>query len=255
MHYYNFNIGDYHAHTSHLDPIEDIAYRRMMDWCYLHESPLPDDVEQIARLIRMRTHCDCIANVLREFFIHSDEGWYQQRIATEVKQFIAKSEKAKRSAEARWSKKPQEKQTDNANASQTHSDRNANAMLTNNHKPITKNQEPINKKQETKKKTGRFTPPTTQEVNAYAKEHNLNLTGFHDYYESNGWMVGKNKMKDWEAAARGWSKRQTGFDKLNGNSQPFTKHPSHKVFKRKKSAGTSAGKVEGLKSIQSIIGR
>ncbi|MCP4984979.1 MAG: YdaU family protein, partial [Colwellia sp.] len=47
MHYYQFNIGDYTSHTSHLDPLEDIAYRRMLDWVYLHESPLPLSVKQI----------------------------------------------------------------------------------------------------------------------------------------------------------------------------------------------------------------
>jgi uncharacterized protein YdaU (DUF1376 family) len=68
MHYYQFNIGDYHTHTDHLSEMEDLAYRRMLDWCYLHEKPLPEDVAEVARLIRMRSHSDSIANVLREFF-------------------------------------------------------------------------------------------------------------------------------------------------------------------------------------------
>jgi uncharacterized protein YdaU (DUF1376 family) len=76
MFYYSFNIGDYQSHTSHhLSEMEDLAYRRMLDWCYLHEKPLPDDVEEIARQIRMRTHCDCIAIVLREYFKRTDDGW------------------------------------------------------------------------------------------------------------------------------------------------------------------------------------
>lgn len=67
MHYYQFNIGDYASHTAHLDPIEDIAYRRMLDWCYTHEVSLPEDVESIARLIRMRDHGSAIRDVLNEF--------------------------------------------------------------------------------------------------------------------------------------------------------------------------------------------
>jgi uncharacterized protein YdaU (DUF1376 family) len=56
MHYYQFNIGDYQSHTNHLDPLEDLAYRRMLDWCYLHEKPLPLDANEIARIIRLRDH-------------------------------------------------------------------------------------------------------------------------------------------------------------------------------------------------------
>jgi hypothetical protein len=33
---------------------------------------------------------------------------------------------------------------------------------------------------------------------------------FVDYYTSNGWMVGKNKMKDWKAAVRTWEQKDNG---------------------------------------------
>jgi hypothetical protein len=65
-----------------------------------------------------------------------------------------------------------------------------------------------NKKDNKDIKTGRFAPPSVDDVVGYSKEKKLNLTGFHDYYESNGWLVGKNKMKNWKASARGWSSRQ-----------------------------------------------
>jgi uncharacterized protein YdaU (DUF1376 family) len=44
MNYYPFHVGDYAAHTAHLEPMEDLAYRRMLDAYYLRESPLPVDV-------------------------------------------------------------------------------------------------------------------------------------------------------------------------------------------------------------------
>ena len=138
MHYYKFNIGDYASHTSHLDPLEDIAYRRMLDWVYLHESPLPDSSDQIARLIRMRTHCEEIANVLREFFTLTDYGWIQEKAFNEIDSYKEKSTKAKASAAARWAKKPIES---DANALQPDSERNAN------HKPLTSNQEPVTSNQ------------------------------------------------------------------------------------------------------------
>ena len=57
----------------------------------------------------------------------------------------------------------------------------------------------------------RFTPPTLEEVTAYCKERNNNIIPerFIDFYSSKGWMVGKNKMKDWKAAVRGWEDRET----------------------------------------------
>ena len=130
MHYYKFNIGDYASHTLHLDITEDMAYRRMLDWLYLHESPLPDNIDQIARLIRMRSHNDCIAVVLQEFFELGDYGWFQPKAMKEIDLYRAKSEKAKESAAARWNKR-------DANALRTECEGNAN------HKPLTTNQEPL----------------------------------------------------------------------------------------------------------------
>lgn len=61
-------------------------------------------------------------------------------------------------------------------------------------------------------KDNRFTPPTADDVAAYAREKSLTIDAqrFVDFYESKGWMVGKNKMKDWKAAVRGWCSRNNG---------------------------------------------
>ena len=55
-------------------------------------------------------------------------------------------------------------------------------------------------------KRKRFTPPTIEEVEAYCNEskYKINAEKFIAHYESNGWMVGKNKMKDWKSAVRNW---------------------------------------------------
>jgi len=57
-----------------------------------------------------------------------------------------------------------------------------------------------------KKERMLFIVPSLQEVSAYCKERNNNVDSqkFFDFYESKGWMVGKNKMKDWKAAVRTW---------------------------------------------------
>ena len=64
-----------------------------------------------------------------------------------------------------------------------------------------------------KRKTKRFKKPTQEEVDAFANESNLQQDGFFDYFESNGWKRGKNPMKDWKAALRGWSRRNNDFNK------------------------------------------
>lgn len=52
-------------------------------------------------------------------------------------------------------------------------------------------------------------PPTVDEVRAYCIErgNNVDPERFVDYYTSKGWLIGKNKMKDWKAAVRTWEKR------------------------------------------------
>ena len=55
----------------------------------------------------------------------------------------------------------------------------------------------------------RFVKPNLDEIRIYIEEDNLNVDAntFFDYYESNGWVVGKNKMKDWKATLRNWSRK------------------------------------------------
>lgn len=54
-----------------------------------------------------------------------------------------------------------------------------------------------------------FKKPTLEEVKQYCDErkNNINPQKFIDFYQSKGWMVGKNKMKDWKACIRTWEKR------------------------------------------------
>ena len=57
----------------------------------------------------------------------------------------------------------------------------------------------------------RFAPPTLDEVKAYCQErgNNVDAQKFIDFYESKGWMIGKNKMKSWQAAVRTWEREST----------------------------------------------
>jgi hypothetical protein len=61
---------------------------------------------------------------------------------------------------------------------------------------------------ESPKAQSRFIAPTVEQVQAYCKErgNSVDAQRWIDHYTSNGWMVGKNKMKDWKAAVRTWEK-------------------------------------------------
>ncbi len=68
---------------------------------------------------------------------------------------------------------------------------------------------------ETVKKLTKFKPPTFAEVDLYMIERGVSdqseAASFGDFYESNGWKVGKNKMKCWKASVRNWLK---GYKKI-----------------------------------------
>lgn len=70
-----------------------------------------------------------------------------------------------------------------------------------------------------KKREGarKFCKPSVEEVEAYAasKEKQIDAQRFWDYYESNGWRVGRGPMKDWKAAVRNWIRNDKEF-KRNG---------------------------------------
>ena len=62
------------------------------------------------------------------------------------------------------------------------------------------------------KKQKKFVKPTVEEIRAYCRERNniVDAERFYDHYESNGWKVGKNTMKDWKAAVRTWERNDYG---------------------------------------------
>jgi uncharacterized protein YdaU (DUF1376 family) len=131
MNYYQFHIGDYTSHTRHLSPIEDIAYRRLLDLYYLHERPLNSGSASVARQINMREFEDEVKLILEEFFTLSDDGWINFRADKEIAHYRGKIEQASRAGKASAERRFNTCSTD--------------VQLTNNHKPITNNQEYIDR--------------------------------------------------------------------------------------------------------------
>jgi uncharacterized protein YdaU (DUF1376 family) len=208
MHYYQFNIGDYNSHTMHLSEIEDLTYRRLLDWYYLHESSIPLDLNEIARQIRMRSHSDCIATVLQEFFERTADGWIHHRANKEIEKVGDKSQKASASAKARWSK-PKD-----ANALQTQSEGNA-----------THNTLPITQDTEHKKKATIVAPPegvsdsVWQEFKSLRKAKKAPITqraidALTNEANNAGWTLEKALE---ECVVRGWQAFKADWVAKKGN--------------------------------------
>ena len=199
MHYYQFNIGDYKSHTEHLSEMEDLTYRRLLDWYYLHESPIPLDLTETARQIRMRSHSDCIASVLQEYFERTDEGWVNHRADKEIAKVGEKSEKASASAKARWNK------AKDANALRTQSEGNA----THNTRHKTQNTDKAPQQRGTRLPAD-WSLPDSWKMWAKANRPDLNpidvAASFYDYWIS---KPGSGGVKlNWEATWRNWVRSQ-----------------------------------------------
>ena len=104
------------------------------------------------------------------------------------------------------------------------------------------------------KERGRFTPPSLLDVQKHIKEkkYNVDAESFVAFYESKGWMIGKNLMKDWRAAVVTWAKRNPALQstaaqirtetptRTNNNQPRWVKRPpevEREIEKLKKGIG------------------
>jgi uncharacterized protein YdaU (DUF1376 family) len=133
MHYYQFNIGDYVSHTRHLSPIEDIAYRRLLDAYYLSERPLNSGVTSVARQIGLREYEQEVGMVLQEFFVLGEHGWTSNRADKEIAHYRSKVDQASRAGKASAERRSNARSTDVP----------TDVQPTNNHEPVTNNHKPI----------------------------------------------------------------------------------------------------------------
>lgn len=151
MHSFMFHLGDYYAHTAHLSPIEDLAYRRLIDHYYLHQKPLTGSPAQLARAIRLRDNVDEVAQVLAEFFQESLDGeqnsltsvWRNKRCDSEIERYKKMAEGGKSGASKRWAKGSDSPPI--ATPSPPHQPPNSNQ------EPLTINQEPLTKEEKKKR--------------------------------------------------------------------------------------------------------
>ena len=139
MNYYKRHLGDYARDAGHLTATEHGIYTLLLDWYYVHESPIPDAMaHRIARSNRDETQ-----SVLSEFFtLGSDGAWSHRRCDAEIAEYRKQAEKNRangaaggRPAKTQWVSSGNQEETD------------AKATGNLSHKPLAINQE----KEEAKK--------------------------------------------------------------------------------------------------------
>jgi uncharacterized protein YdaU (DUF1376 family) len=111
MHYYPFAIGDYMAHTRHLSLLEDLAYRRLLDFYHLHENPPVGTISEVSREIGFSDEVKSVKYILNKFFTphtitymgKSEIHWKNKRCEetiTKYKSRIASSKKGGKASAA-----------------------------------------------------------------------------------------------------------------------------------------------------------
>lgn len=211
---------DYNARTD--DKIKQLIRRHGMEGYGVYWA-IVEDLYQNANAMRtdcdgiaydLRVHCDLVRSVLFDFnlFIHDGDMFGSMSIQKRIDERNERSVKARQSANKRWGK------PDDANAMRTQCE--GNAIKERKGKEIKGNDNT-----DTTVSVRRFTPPTRQDVDDYAKSEmigsNTSVDKFHDYYTANGWKVGRNAMKDWRAAFRNWIKNEKQYQS-NGTHKQTT---------------------------------
>ena len=99
----------------------------------------------------------------------------------------------------------------------------------------------------TKRGNKRFNPPTIDEVSNYCFERNnrIDAESFINFYQSKGWMIGKNKMKCWQSAIRNWESRQNQKNK-SSHVHAATLAAQGIDIDTGQSFGTGLEQIEGL---------
>lgn len=173
--------------------------------CYQHQKGILTERD-------MMVICKTYDEDIWSKFIKTDEGYYNQRMKDEA-------DKRKNYSESRRQNKLKaNKSKDILNISSSYVEHMENENE-NINEDINDN---INKKDKVKK----FNKPELHEVQNHFEEVGYleEADNFFNYYESNGWKVGKNAMKDWKAASRNWIKNTKNYkrnDTTKSNSDLY----------------------------------
>jgi uncharacterized protein YdaU (DUF1376 family) len=205
--YIQLYVADYLADTAHLSTLENGAYlllifnywQRGESFKAADERSLNRRLASVARL--SSEDWESVRPALEEFFQVTETEWFHNRIERDLDAVKSKSTKAKAAGLA--------------SAAARMSGRSTDAERTFNHTDTDTDTD--TDKVKTLRRSRAFTRPTIDDVAAYCAErgNRIDPQAFLDYYESNGWKVGRSTMKDWQAAIRTWEKRDETNQRTN----------------------------------------
>jgi len=127
MHYYKFNIADWHLATSHLSLEEEAVYFKLINYYYDSEQCIPKETDLVIRRLRLGSVRDLVGIVLQEFFVLQDDGWHHLRCDDEITKYHHKAEVNQRIG--KLGGRPKKTQTVSVGIPEI--------TLTTNHKPLT----------------------------------------------------------------------------------------------------------------------
>lgn len=216
MHYYKFNIADWQSSTRHLTPEEEGVYFRLINYYYDTEKPIPLETQSVIRRLMLGSHSDKVASILSEFFVKTDRGYEKEKCNELIKDYKKTANKNKKNGALGGRPKK------NAASKETQSVTSGMPAKTQNEPKNNPNQEPLTTNQEPRTSVKRFTPPTVKEVSEYCQQRKnfVDPQRFVDYYESNGWVRGKTKIKDWKACVRTWEGNSNTVQHNHAENKP-----------------------------------
>jgi|LGVF01.2.fsa_nt_gb uncharacterized protein YdaU (DUF1376 family) len=200
MHYYKFNIADWAKDTSHLSLKEEAIYFRLINFYYDHEKPIPIKTQSVLRKLRMGDESETVEIILDEFFTKTPDGWTHSRCDKLVAEYQKRADANRKNGKLGGRNKNNDlpKATGLSMGNEENPDGSEKEPTLVNHKPLTTNHKPRTI----------FTPPSADDAQSYFQERGFGEKGvgqkFVNHYEANGWMRGKNKIKDWKACVRTW---------------------------------------------------
>ena len=118
MHYFKFNIKDYHYATMHLNFTRQGAYLHLLCKYYETERPLPSNLDDVAELCMAKNEgeINAIKYVLENFFTKTEDGYIQKRAQLEIEAYQAEGQrKSKVSRDYQASKRKKSEQKDDVN--------------------------------------------------------------------------------------------------------------------------------------------
>ena len=137
MHYYKFNIADWHLATSHLTLEEEAIYFKLVNFYYDSEQPIPAETQTVIRRLRLGSYAETVGLVLSEFFVLQADGWHHERCDQEIAKYHKNAEKNKEVGKLGGRPRKNNELETNPQKTQTVSKNNPQETLTTNHYPLT----------------------------------------------------------------------------------------------------------------------